>query len=106
MNKTDLLAKMLLEADSHSDELNFEEDFSDIIDNEKEEVTKAPERTSQSVLKDQYDALEDNKEVSDVEGLIDDVLIITDPDVGVNEYEEVIERAKEILKANERNDKE
>lgn len=44
-----------------------------------------------------YDQLDDKEEIRDVEGVVDDVLVITDPEITKDEYEEVIERAQEIV---------
>lgn len=49
----------------------------------------------EATLKALADQLED--EVKDVEGVVDDVLVITDPEITKDEYEEVIERAQEIV---------
>ena len=51
----------------------------------------------EATLKALYDELDDSKEVSNVDGIIDDVLIITDPEVTGDEYDEIIERAQEIV---------
>ena len=44
-----------------------------------------------------YNQLDDEEEIRDVEGVIDDILVITDPEISKDEYEEVIERAQEIV---------
>ena len=44
-----------------------------------------------------YDELDDDRDIRDVEGVVDDVLVITDPEITKDEYEEVIERAQEIV---------
>lgn len=44
-----------------------------------------------------YNQLDDEEEIRDVEGVIDDILVITDPEISKDEYEEVIERAKELV---------
>lgn len=44
-----------------------------------------------------YDQLDDSEEIRDVEGVVDDVLVITDPEITKDEYDEVIERAQEIV---------
>lgn len=41
--------------------------------------------------------LEDDEPKDDVEGIIDGVLIVTDPEITPEEYEEVIERADELI---------
>lgn len=51
----------------------------------------------EATLKALYDELDDSKEVSNVDGIIDDVLVITDPEVTGDEYDEIIERAQEII---------
>ena len=43
------------------------------------------------------DQLEDDRDARDVEGVIDDILVVTDPEINKDEYEEVIERAQEIV---------
>lgn len=59
-------------------------------------------KLEESTISDMYSSLDDQiKEepidTTNVSGLIDDVLIITDPQVSSEEYDEVIERAKEIV---------
>ena len=51
----------------------------------------------EATIKALYDGLKDNTEVDDVEGLVDDVLVVTDPEITTDEYNEVIERAEEII---------
>lgn len=57
----------------------------------------------ESLLSDMYDELPtdyDNKEVVDdsfVEGIIDDIIVVTDPDLDPDAYDELIARAQEIV---------
>lgn len=51
----------------------------------------------EATLKALYNELEDKNEYDNVEGIIDDVLVITDPEVNTDEYDEIIERAQEIV---------
>lgn len=51
----------------------------------------------EATVKALYDGLKDNTEIDDVEGLVDDVLVVTDPEITTDEYNEVIERAGEII---------
>ena len=51
----------------------------------------------EATLKALSNQLEDDKDVRDVEGVIDDILVITDPEITKDEYEDVIERAQEIV---------
>jgi len=51
----------------------------------------------EATLKALYDELDDSKDVNDVEGIVDNILVVTDPKVNSEEYEEVIERAQEIV---------
>lgn len=51
----------------------------------------------EATLKALYDELDDSKDVKDVEGLIDNVLVVTDPKINSEEYEELIDRAQEII---------
>lgn len=79
----------------------------DIIDNyekyenKEEGVEKVEENKKmnlqEATIKALYDGLKDDTEVEDVEGLIDDVLVVTDPEITTDEYNEVIERAEEII---------
>lgn len=60
-------------------------------------------KLEESMLSDMYDSLDDQIkdepiDTSNVNGLVDDILVITDPDVSSEEYDEVIDRAKEIVK--------
>lgn len=51
----------------------------------------------EATIKSLYDGLKDDTEVDDVEGIIDDVLVVTDPEITTDEYNEVIDRAEEIV---------
>ena len=51
----------------------------------------------EATIKALYNELDDDREIRDVEGVVDDVLVITDPEITKDEYEEVIERAQEIV---------
>ena len=51
----------------------------------------------EATIKALYDGLKDNDEIADVEGLVDDVLVVTDPEITTDEYNEVIDRAQEIV---------
>lgn len=51
----------------------------------------------EATIKALYDGLKDDTEVDEVEGIIDDVLVVTDPEITTDEYNEVIERAEEII---------
>lgn len=60
------------------------------------------EKLEESILSDTYNELDDqvNEEpvdTSKVDGIVDDVLIVTDPEVSSEEYDEIIERAQEIV---------
>lgn len=51
----------------------------------------------ETTIKDMYNQLDNTKDVTDVEGLIDDILVVTDPEITSEEYDEVIDRAQEII---------
>ena len=51
----------------------------------------------EATLKALYDQLDDSKDINEVEGLVDNILVVTDPKINTEEYEEVIERAQEIV---------
>ena len=51
----------------------------------------------EATIKALYNELDDGEDIRDVEGVVDDVLVITDPEITKDEYEEVIERAQEIV---------
>ena len=51
----------------------------------------------EATIKALYNELPVESETSDVTGLIDDVLVITDPYITSEEYDEVIDRAQEIV---------
>ena len=65
----------------------------------KEEKVMKNEKMNlqEATLKALYDQLDDSKDVDEVEGLVDNILVVTDPKVNSEEYEEVIERAQEIV---------
>ena len=92
------------------DELNVKDLQDDIGDdgvNEIMKILKKEEGVSvmeenkinlqEATVKALYDGLKDNTEIDDVEGLVDDVLVVTDPEITTDEYNEVIERAGEII---------
>ena len=54
-------------------------------------------KLQEATVKDMYNQLDDTKGVDSVEGIIDDILVVTDPEVTSEEYDEVIERAQEII---------
>ena len=49
----------------------------------------------EATLKALYDELDDSKQVNDVNGIIDGVLVVTDPEVNTEQYDEIVERAQE-----------
>ena len=61
--------------------------------NNKKEIMNLQEATIRAL----YNELDDKEDIRDVEGVVDDVLVITDPEITKDEYEEVIERAQEIV---------
>ena len=54
-------------------------------------------KLQEATVKDMYNQLDDTKGVDSVEGIIDDILVVTDTEVTSEEYDEVIERAQEII---------
>lgn len=50
----------------------------------------------EATIKALYDNL-DEKEYENVTGLVDDVLVVTDPEISQDEYEELIDRAQELV---------
>lgn len=67
--------------------------------NENKEINNMNNKLSlqEATIKALYDGLDDTDDVHDVEGIVDDVLVITDPEITTDEYNEVIERATEIV---------
>ena len=53
----------------------------------------------EATLKTLYNELEDD--ITDVDGIIDDVVVVTDPEITEEEYDELIERAQEIVEDTE-----
>ena len=51
----------------------------------------------EATLKALYDELDNSKQVNDVNGIIDGVLVVTDPEVNTEQYDEIVERAQEII---------
>lgn len=66
-------------------------------DDNVEVKTENKMNLQEATIKALYDGLKDDTEVNDVEGLVDDVLVVTDPEITTDEYNEVIERAEEIV---------
>lgn len=53
----------------------------------------------EATVKAIYDQLPtDNSQLTSVDGIVDDILVITDPEVTSDEYNEVIDRAQELVK--------
>ena len=69
----------------------------DKVEENKEIKTESKTSLQEATIKALYDGLKDDEEVNDVEGIIDDVLVVTDPEITTDEYNEVIERAEEII---------
>ena len=69
----------------------------DKVEENKEIKTESKASLQEATIKALYDGLKDDEEVNDVEGIIDDVLVVTDPEITTDEYNEVIERAEEII---------
>lgn len=67
------------------------------VEENKEIITESKTNLQEATIKALYDGLKDDEEVNDVEGIIDDVLVVTDPEITTDEYNEVIERAEEII---------
>lgn len=53
--------------------------------------------SNNATVKTLYNELNDKTTVPDVEGLVDDILVVTDPNINGQEYNELIDRAKEII---------
>lgn len=51
----------------------------------------------EATIKALYDELDSKKNIDSVDGLIDDVLVVTDPEISSDEYDELIDRAQEIV---------
>lgn len=66
------------------------------MNNDEQKTNKAMSLT-EATIKALYDGLKDDTEIKDIEGLVDDVLVVTDPEITIDEYNEVIDRACEIL---------
>ncbi len=51
----------------------------------------------EATIKSLYDGLDDSDYTNDVDGIVEDVLVITDPEITTDEYLELIDRAQEIV---------
>lgn len=65
--------------------------------NNNEQKANKTMNLTEATIKALYDGLKDDTEIKDIEGLVDDVLVVTDPEITTDEYNEVIDRACEIL---------
>lgn len=65
--------------------------------NNKKTESVEEEHSNNATVKTVYDELNDKTVVPDVEGLVDDILVVTDPNINGQEYNELIDRAKEII---------
>lgn len=59
------------------------------------EDSKRKLNLEEATMKALYDGLD--SDIDDIEGLVDDILVVTDPTITEEEYEEVIDRAQEIV---------
>lgn len=51
----------------------------------------------EATIKSLYDGLDDSEHTDDVDGIVEDILVITDPEITTDEYLELIDRAQEIV---------
>ena len=59
--------------------------------------TKSSNKLNETALKNVADKLDKDTEIKDIDGVVADVLVVTDPEISKDEYEDVIERAQEII---------
>ena len=59
--------------------------------------TKNSNKLNETTLKNVADKLDNDTEIKDIDGVVADVLVVTDPEISKDEYEDVIERAQEII---------
>lgn len=71
----------------------------DLLEPKNEGVKTMNEKMNlqEATIKALYSGLDDSDDTNDVEGIIDDVLVVTDPEVTTEEYNEIIDRAQEIV---------
>lgn len=65
--------------------------------NNKKTEALSDTNSNNATIKTIYNELNDKTTVPDVEGLVDDILVVTDPNINGQEYNELIDRAKEII---------
>lgn len=68
----------------------------DLQEETDKEIVDKPQSVG-ATMKDMYNQLDQTEGITNVEGLVDDILVVTDPEVTSEEYDEVIERAQEIV---------
>ena len=68
----------------------------DLQEETDKEIIDKPQSVG-ATMKDMYNQLDQTEGITNVEGLVDDILVVTDPEVTSEEYDEVIERAQEIV---------
>lgn len=68
----------------------------DLQEETDKEIVDKPQSAG-ATMKDMYNQLDRTEGITNVEGLVDDILVVTDPEVTSEEYDEVIERAQEIV---------
>ena len=68
----------------------------DLQEETDKEIIDKPQSIG-ATIKDMYNQLDQTEGITNVEGLVDDILVVTDPEVTSEEYDEVIERAQEIV---------
>lgn len=68
----------------------------DLQEETDKEIIDKPQSIG-ATMKDMYNQLDQTEGITNVEGLVDDILVVTDPEVTSEEYDEVIERAQEIV---------
>ena len=75
--------------------MNLEEATLKMLQEEIQQKSK--NNLKETTVKDMYNQLDNTKDVDSVEGLVDNILVVTDPEVTSEEYDEVIDRAQEII---------
>lgn len=68
----------------------------DLQEETDKEIIDKPQSIG-ATMKDMYNQLDQTEGITNVEGLVDDILVVTDPEVTSEEYDEVIEKAQEIV---------
>ena len=82
--------------DAYKKFMNNKMEESKMIESKSEKMT-----LEEATIRSLYNQLDDSEKKKSVDGIVDDILVITDPEISSDEYDELIDRANEIVEETE-----